>query len=190
MTEYPNWFNLTAKHNFETFLEEFKGKPVNFLQIGAFTGDASIWMLDNILTNPESSLTDVDTWLGSAEVAHDSMNFSDVEVVYDSRVSKYPNIFKYKSTSDDYKVPGVYFDFIYIDGDHEAYPVFCDATHFWPNLAVGGLMAFDDYLWGEYEKEPYETPKRGIDNFLGIPQYKSKLEVVCSGSQVWIRKTG
>jgi hypothetical protein len=60
---YPNWFEMTAKHNFQTYLAEFKDKPnLKFLQLGVYTGDASVWLCNNILTVKGSVLIDVDTW--------------------------------------------------------------------------------------------------------------------------------
>ena len=42
-SNYPNWFNIAAKGYFAEYLEEFKGKPnLHFLQIGVYTGDASL----------------------------------------------------------------------------------------------------------------------------------------------------
>ena len=55
MTEYPNWFEVTAKQNFQRFLTPLAGQDrLRFLQLGAFTGDASVWMAKNILTAPSS----------------------------------------------------------------------------------------------------------------------------------------
>ena len=60
-TEYPNWFEMTAKGNFELQLLPLAGKfNLRFLQIGAFTGDATVWLVDNILTQGNSVLEDVD----------------------------------------------------------------------------------------------------------------------------------
>jgi hypothetical protein len=43
--EYPNWFKQIAQDNFEQFLTPLAGKPdLNFLQLGVFTGDASVWL--------------------------------------------------------------------------------------------------------------------------------------------------
>ena len=85
MTIYPNWF-VGRQNNFELYLSSFAGKPdLKFLQLGAFTGDASVWMLDNILTDKSSILTDVDTWKGSDESEHKAMDFTDVYNVYISK---------------------------------------------------------------------------------------------------------
>ena len=46
-TKYPNWFEMTAKENFESQLLPLAGKfNLRFLQIGAFTGDATVWLVD------------------------------------------------------------------------------------------------------------------------------------------------
>jgi len=46
---YPNWFAQTAQSNFTTYLTEYAGKPnLRFLQLGVFTGDASVWLCNNI----------------------------------------------------------------------------------------------------------------------------------------------
>ena len=65
MTEYPNWFSYVYP-NFRDFLFDLAGKDdLRFLQLGVFTGDASVWMLENILTGSNCQLHDVDTWEGS-----------------------------------------------------------------------------------------------------------------------------
>ncbi len=56
--KFPKWFydNNTIA-DFEAGLVEFKGKKnLKFLQIGVFTGNASAWLLENILTDPSSLL--------------------------------------------------------------------------------------------------------------------------------------
>ena len=44
-------------------LGEFKGKPgINYLEIGTFEGRSALWMLENILTHPTSTLTIIDAF--------------------------------------------------------------------------------------------------------------------------------
>ena len=89
--EYPNWF-VEAEYNFKTYLEHFKGKPnLKFIQAGVFTGDATVWLLDNILTNESSLLVDVDTWKGSDEEEHKNMDFEDVFLYYKERIPAVEN---------------------------------------------------------------------------------------------------
>jgi len=89
--EYPNWFKQIAQDNFEQFLTPLAGKTdLNFLQLGVFTGDASVWLLEKILTGSGSILTDVDTWRGAAnEPVQEEMNFEDVYNTYLYKVDDY-----------------------------------------------------------------------------------------------------
>jgi predicted O-methyltransferase YrrM len=185
---YPNWFAMTAEQNFAEHLDEYKGqKNLRFLQIGTFTGDASVWLAENVLTNKTSILYDVDTWQGSKEEAHESMDFADVERTYDEKVKPYHNVKKYKMTSEYYLLTQTSesFDFIYIDGDHTAAGVLADAVSAWRCLRPGGIMAFDDYTWGHPDGELY-TPKPAINFFAW--SYQNQLQVIEHNGQFWVRK--
>ena len=187
-TKYPNWFEMTAKENFESQLMPLAGKlGLRFLQIGAFTGDASAWLVDNILTQKNSILEDVDTWAGSDEAEHETMDWSDVERTYDSRIAFRPNVIKYKMDSREFlrSIEEPTFDFIYIDGDHTAEGVLQDAVLSWRLLKPGGIMAFDDYLWEDPRGIEFQ-PGWSIDTFIGA--VKDESEVLLSNSQVWLRK--
>lgn len=187
-TEYPNWFKQTAEDNFKSILTPYAGKfNLRFLQIGAFTGDATAWLVDNILTQGNSVLEDVDIWTGSDEQEHKDMDWADVERVYDSRIAFRPNVIKYKMDSKEYlrSVEEPTFDFIYIDGDHTAEGVLQDAVLAWRLLKPGGIIAFDDYLWTDPRGIEYQ-PGWSIDTFVGI--VKEDSEVLVSNSQVWLKK--
>jgi predicted O-methyltransferase YrrM len=150
---YPNWFAMYAQGYFERNLADLAGKPgLRFLQIGAYTGDATAWLFEHVLTAPNSTLTDVDTWQGSAEDLHEPMDFVEVERIYDERTASLQQakrLAKFKGTSQAYlrQAPQLAFDFIYIDGAHTSYAVLNDAVHAYPCLRSGGLLAFDDYKW-------------------------------------------
>ena len=186
--KYPNWFKITAEENFKSQLMPLAGKfGLKFLQIGAFTGNASVWLVDNILTQRNSVLEDVDTWSGSDEQEHKEMDWLDVERTYDSRIAFRPNVIKYKMDSKEFlrSIEKVTFDFIYIDGDHTAEGVLQDAVLGWRLLKPGGIMAFDDYLWEDPRGIEFQ-PGWSIDTFVGA--VKDESEVLLSNSQVWLRK--
>lgn len=191
---YPNWFNSLAVKNFAVvLLKEFrKDESLRFLQIGAYTGDASRWMLDHVL-GPQGLLVDVDTWEGSDEPAHHEMDFKHVEEIYDDAIMEnYTNVVKCKMTSADYlmKAPAEKFDFIYIDGDHTSAQVMEDAILAWRALKPGGIMAFDDYEWRVAGKSLIETPAPAIDFFLILRGESAEKIWVPENYQVWIRKVG
>ena len=183
---FPNWFE-GQQYNFEAQLTRFKGKPnLRFLQIGAYTGDATVWLLDNILTDQSSTLTDIDTWEGSDEKEHHAMDFKEVYDYYSSRTSKYPNLTAIKGPSKSV-LPTLDsgFNFIYVDGNHTESAVYWDAIDSWELLASDGIIAFDDYLWGQ-DVHPSLRPKLAIDQFMGEKQ--GEYEVLVNSYQVWLLK--
>lgn len=187
--EYPNWFASTpAQDNFTNILESFKGKPdLNFLQLGAYTGDATVWLMDNILTNESSTLTDVDTWYGSDEEAHHSIDFEEVFKFYRERTSRYNPRLRWSRgrTIDFLRYDEVNYDFIYIDADHTAVGVLLDAELSWDLLKPGGIIAFDDYEWSDGKGDAYR-PMPGINTFLD--RHKDELHIIHKGWQLWVIK--
>jgi predicted O-methyltransferase YrrM len=184
---FPNWFD-SQKYNFENHLLHLKGQPnLRFLQIGVYTGDASVWLCENILRNKTSYLYDVDTWAGSEESKHSQIDFDKVLKYYETRTGVYQSIVRLKMTSDEFFAGKneIKFDFIYIDGDHTAEQVAKDAKNAWLLLKPGGIMAFDDYLWGQ-DLPPHLTPRPAIDTFLEDPA--GDYEILSKDYQVWIRK--
>lgn len=187
--EFTNWFQNDARTNFEAHLKKFSGSPVRMLQIGSYTGDASVWLAENVLQHPDSVLIDVDTWEGSDEPSHHNMNWNSVELVYDAKTMDFRRnrrIVKYKGTSDNFfKNNREFYDFIYIDGDHTAYGVLKDAVSAYECLKVGGIIGFDDYLWSARLGVTKE-PRIAIDAFQSV--YRDRIEIVLSGYQIWFRK--
>lgn len=183
---YPNWFD-SQKYNFENHLTRFKGKPnLKFLQVGAYTGDASEWLLTSILLDPSSTLTDVDTWEGSDEREHQAMDFNLVYGIYLNRMSKYENVLHIRGDSANVlHTLNDKYDFIYIDGDHTEKAVYRDAINAWPLLNPQGILAFDDYLWGQ-DVHPSLRPKIAIDTFLEEKQ--GEYELLSQDYQVWVQK--
>lgn len=189
MTDYPNWFACYADEFFARHLSRLAGQPgLRFLQIGAFTGDASLWLLDNVLTGNGAHLIDVDTWEGSDEPEHEPFDWADVERTHAAKVGFRGE--KYRGTSEAFWRTSTLpiFDFIYIDGDHTAAGVLSDAVHAFAALKVGGILAFDDYQWKPYPDAPaHLAPAMAIDTFTAC--YQDRLVILESGLQVWVRKT-
>ena len=184
--EFPNWFE-GQKYNFEKHLEQFKGKPnLTFLQLGVYTGDASEWLCENILTDDSSMLVDVDTWAGSDESEHTSIDFGKVFSYYNSRIAKYDKVVKMRMTTQEYFTKYFqFFNFIYVDANHTADAVAYDAVNSWKLLKRGGILAFDDYMWGQ-DMKPELTPRPAIDNFLEF--HEGEYKILTMEYQVWIEK--
>lgn len=76
----------------------------------------------------------------------------------------------------------LFFDIIYIDGNHEPEYLLEDAVLSFRKLKVGGIMIFDDYGWGGPD-----LTKRGIDAFMN--GYHKRIQVLgMKDSQVFISK--
>lgn len=174
---FPNWFNSVEK-----YFRHVPGEPLRVLQIGTYTGDATEWLLNN---RTIERIHDVDTWEGSEESAHESLDFSSVESYYDSRFSD-SRIVKCKTTSDQFfSTNTLSFNFIYIDGDHTALQTALDGLNAFKYLEAGGIMAFDDYGW-HYNGNPYLEPQRGVDAFLSVCE--GQYTLIERGYQVWVKK--
>lgn len=189
--EYPNWFEQNARRNFENFLTPLAGQDrLLFLQLGVFTGDASVWLCENILTGAGAYLSDVDTWEGSDEEVHKTMDFNDVYNTYLDKIADYSyKVLPRRQTTKSFLLresnTSEVFDFIYIDADHTTVGVLMDAELSFPLLKSGGIMAFDDYTWGG-GMPPELTPTLGIDLFLSC--HEGEYETLVVNEQYWIRK--
>jgi SAM-dependent methyltransferase len=144
-------------------------------------------LCENVLRQKTSFLYDVDTWEGSEEAEHTQIDFEKVFKYYERRISPYQTVIRLKMTSDEYFAGKneTRFDFIYIDGDHTSHQVGKDAENAWKLLKPGGIMAFDDYRWGE-DLKPELTPKPAIDRFLA--KYTGEYELLSKDYQVWIER--
>ena len=74
----PNWFEY-VKPNFSLLPNV---AAMNILQIGAYKGDCTEYILNNYDIN---KIVDVDTWEGSMEHPDLGITFQDVERIYDEK---------------------------------------------------------------------------------------------------------
>ena len=188
---YPNWFAQIAQHNFEQFLLPEAGKNhLRYLQLGCFTGDASVWLCKNILTGVASMLDDVDTWEGAPnEPIQTEMDFDDVYETYLSK-TKGLHVLPHKSTTTNFlrneSRVYYYYDFIYVDAHHTSASAFLDCELSWPLLKSGGMMAIDDYEWLHPDGVEIHAPKLGIHMFLD--RHEGEFDTLIVNQQYWIRK--
>ena len=195
-----DWFSHESESHvvdqFEKFLKKYRKISCKFLEIGSFEGMSAIWMLENILTHKDSKLWCIDPgveWTGY--LSEKEANNAFERLLSNINKSGFnENVKIIKGKSGDYlaRFPKNYFDFIYVDGNHEAEKVLEDAIMSFRILNVGGIMALDDYLLGiRWPNSPgaiacNNLPKKAIDYFLEI--YKGKIEILYKDYQVWIKK--
>lgn len=190
-----NWFDKNIPI-WNKFLEPLKMKKIIVLEIGAFEGACTTWILEELLLHPGSKLVTIDTFRGSKEHRECpllSKKLDDLEKNFYSNIEKIKKINKitvikecsYEALIKFNCEKNYFFNLIYIDGSHLAKDVLNDATLAWSLLLKHGVLIFDDYCWDQYP-EKYNNPRLAIDAFLSC--YKPELEVLHKGYQVIVRK--
>jgi len=176
--------------------------PIHILEIGSYEGRASIWMLENLIHHPDSTLTVIDSFddqlqLGLyGKIVWDGMeSMTVVEARFRSNILKsgkesQVKVLKGKSVDmlRSESILKTQFDFVYVDGSHDADDTLADAVLVWPLVKSGqGRVIFDDYTLNFF-KEPYNCPKTAIDSFIAC--YQPEIEILSVNYQMTIRKKG
>jgi predicted O-methyltransferase YrrM len=157
-----------------------------FLEIGAFEGRSTCWLLENGLAD-KGSIICVDPFSGSVE--HGGIDFQAVEARFWSNTnlakkSSGQTVSLMRTTS--YKALAEMigfkyaFDFVYVDGSHAPDVALTDACMAWGLLKQGGVMLFDDYQY------PHEPTKVGIDSFL--LSFEGHYDIILNNYQLAVKK--
>jgi predicted O-methyltransferase YrrM len=179
--DWTRWF-----HEFVT------SAPIQILEIGSWQGGSSTWLLDKIIAPRGGRLTCVDTFEGSSEHAGWIGGIGDrIEDIFDRNVSLSAaagQCRKIVGKSQDVlrTLFQERFDFIYIDGAHEARFVIEDAVLAFGLLSSPGYLLFDDYDF-KFEGHPERNTAQAIDAFVSL--YRDEIEVLAKGRQFLLRKT-
>lgn len=178
-------------------------RPTRILEIGAFEGRSTCYLIERCSPYCIPTVVCVDTWGGGIE--HDASAMGEVEARFDrnieratAKVSGRAAVRKMKAQSANALARLVAdgedaFDLIYIDGSHQAPDVLTDAVLAYRLLRTGGLMVFDDYLWSMEApgaQDPFNMPKPAIDAFINIFQRKVSVLIGPPIYQLYVHKTG
>lgn len=180
-----DWFSPNI-NNLKTLVQGNEHAPLRILEIGSFEGRSTVFLAHHF---PKSTITAVDTWQGSAEHQGNSdIDFVQAKSNFDFNIGQFPDrITAIQGRSFDVLLDllksNQKFDFVYVDGAHDAVSVNCDLILSFQLLTLGGLIYCDDYYWGFNEPEHmssthmnnfvFDTPKAGIDAFVSV--YANKL---------------
>ena len=193
MTSVPTFTDLpfTRGEDFKKWLAPFIGMPVHGLEIGSYEGASALWMMENILTHPQSQLTCVDTWLGEDNQQIHNVNLEQAEKNFLANTAAYRECFPKRivvvkgDSARMVRQLGTQYSFAYIDGSHQAPDVLVDAISAYLVLKRDGVMIFDDYLWHP-DLGMLHEPKIAIDAFMFM--FKERIKVLDIGYQVAIVK--
>ena len=184
-----DWFSHHIP-NWEKWLEPLRGNPVRALEIGCFEGRATTWLLENVLTHPDSKITVVDTFTGSEEHSGMGVAVDDIFLKFLANIAPWEEKVDIRAGKSRHVLKSLHgkFDFAYIDGCHDAFEVLSDAVLVWPLMMPGGIVIFDDYGWNGGGKDLPESkkPTIAIDAFLTVIDQQGLAE--WGTSQVCITK--
>lgn len=141
-----DWFDGNIPKWTQLFKDFGDKQSLKCLEIGSLEGRSALWMLNNV-KNLES-ITCVDTFEGSIE--HDDNLKNGLYDRFMENIKPYGDkvIVKRGLSKDVLKTLNTNeYDFIYVDGSHEAHDVLFDAVLAFDILKIGGIMIFDDYRW-------------------------------------------
>ena len=189
------WFGNRAENTFRRYVKpRFAGKPTWYLEIGVWTGQSLVWMLEHVLTHPRSYAFAVDAWLPlwtkkrqwTAEQVEE--NYQETLQWCEPYRDKVEII---RSMSGVWlrqcDLPKHSLDMVYLDGEHTAVGVMDDLALTWPLLKPGGLLLFDDYF---RDKHKWHSVKSVVDAVMPAV-YGPYIEQVClTRNQIGFIKTG
>ena len=153
------------------------------LEIGCFEGRSTCYVIEKLASRRDIELHCVDTWRGEFMDSVEERFHHNIHLAK-NKVKHAVKLVIHKGFSDKCLAKLLaegkqgYFDFIYIDGSHQAPDVLCDAVMSFQLLKKGGILGFDDYLWSDpsYGIDPIRCPKLAIDVFTNI--YCRKLKIL------------
>ena len=179
-------------HNIPFLTEMLKRIPEKkrFLEVGSFEGRSTCWFLQNM--DDDGHIDCIDTWQGSEE--HVSLDLTELRQRFDENVNSVVKPSQHIRAIQKTSFAGLAmlataeqeYDFIYIDGSHQAADVLTDGCMAFPMLKKGGVIVFDDYLWGK-ELGLLHNPKIAVDAFTNI--FAERCHMVGIGYQISLQKT-
>ena len=196
-TTSQDWFS----HNipiWEPYIDDLLstlplGRAPRALEVGSWEGRSAVYILTKICNTSDSLLVCIDHFDLLRTVAGRERH---AKVVHNLTLTGSP--FR---ILDEFSIPGLMtilneealanqdggFDFVYIDGSHEADDTFLDAELAWRLTRPGGLIILDDYRWDREPASSMHHPARGIDAFMTL--HEGQFELLHKEYQVILRKT-
>lgn len=186
----PAWKAIFAKLSADS-------AGLRILEIGVFEGRSTCWLLENVCKSPDSTIVAIDTFQGGVE--HKKLEIGGLRGRFESNIAAIGSPAQVEVregesfcelcalVAENVKV----FDFISVDGSHQAVDVLADAVLAFRLLRRGGVMAFDDYLWAPVRRgmeNPLITPKAAVDAFTTIHVQQMRIIPGLPLYQLYIQK--
>lgn len=177
------YWNRPYVDQWKAELGYFQNRPVAALEIGVFEAYTTVWLMENLLTHPDSTILAIDPW----KLIDRRPRGNPVEIYERARANtaEYGDRVRLVRGSADVVLAQMWeenrkrrFDFAFIDGRHTAINVLLDAANTWRLLRVGGVAIFDDFKGGV---------RQAARSFVELFPHEVVWE---SKRQLCVRKTG
>jgi predicted O-methyltransferase YrrM len=168
-----NWFTQRNRPTFiEYVLPKWANQPITYLELGIFEGMSMVWMMQYVLTHPQSRAVGIDPWLQTMK--QDNAYMEEVWGRAVHNLKSYPTCQLVRCTSAVALRKMLHrrgwcglsrasVDVCMIDGEHNALAVLDDAILAVQLLKPGGWLLFDDV---ENKGNFDDHVKHGIKMFL------------------------
>lgn len=158
----PNWFGFDSLYrNMVTSNEN----GAHFVEVGSFMGKSTSFMAVEIINSGKKIKFDaIDTWIGSDEDAHHSMEIIKDGRLYEVFLENMKDLLDYCTPIRTTSVEGAKLykdkslDFVLIDAAHDYDNVKADILAWLPKVKEGGVLAGDD--WG------FEGVNKAVEELL------------------------
>ncbi|KAF7292881.1 hypothetical protein MIND_01187100 [Mycena indigotica] len=193
-TPTQDWFSFN-KTIWAPFIADLRTKVAHSpraLEIGSWEGRSAVYLLETLCNKAHSEVVCVDHFdlhrsAEGKERYRKIMHNLAIPGFPFRVVDEFSTVGLYRLLEEEVENPKGGYDFVYIDGSHEADDTFLDAELAWRLARQDALVIFDDYEWTTEPQESMHHPKRGIDAFLLL--HDGQYEVLHRGYQIIIRKT-
>jgi len=197
-----DWFQQTTEPVWTELFKSFQAGRI--LEIGCFEGRSTCFLIETLGARGPVALHCLDTWDGGEEHRATGVDMAAVERRFDHNTAHAIRRAGHPVTVEKHKgrsVEGLArllargetgFQFVYVDGSHQAPDVITDAVLAFELTAPGGVIAFDDYLWkpedGEIADSPLRRPKPAVDAFTNL--FDDKIRILnLPLYQLYVQKT-
>ncbi|TFK35676.1 glycosyltransferase family 8 protein [Crucibulum laeve] len=190
-TSTQDWFSHNIQHWSSLFPLVTSSHP-RVLEIGSWEGRSAVFLLNNLCKNGGEIMCIDHFDLFHTEAGRQRFNRINRNLLLAGKKSRVLSQFSVPALmiilEEEMSSSNPGFDWIYIDGSHEADDTMLDGELAWRLARKGAIVIFDDYNW---DKEPVDSihhPKRGIDTFLTLHAGQYERLTEDSHYQVVLRK--
>ena len=144
--------------------------PLKHIPKNAICAEIGVWrgsFSGDILKSNPKELHLIDPWVYQDYDRWYGIPQEEMDVIHEDVVKLFgPNeaVTIHRKMSIETTFADNYFDWVYIDGNHDYEAVLADLRHYAPLIKQGGVLCGDDYGWTD--KYANGGPKRAVDEFI------------------------